>query len=107
MIPLSMWTTLETVRDTVLSGKIGALSSIAAILAAILAAASLLKLSKDYIQGQPLDLWDIIRPIVLLTLVCLFNELVLGPVDSLVNVFTRDISEAVSVSTKEYFTQWG
>ena len=102
-----MWTTLETVRDTVLSGKIGALSSIAAILAAILAAASLLKLSKDYIQGQPLDLWDITRPIVLLTLVCLFNELVLGPVDSLVNVFTRDISEAVSVSTKEYVTQWG
>ena len=47
MIPLSMWTTLETVRDTVLSGKIGALSSIAGILAAILAAASLLKLSKD------------------------------------------------------------
>ena len=107
MIPLSMWTTLETVRDTVLSGKIGALSSIAAILAAILAAASLLKLSKDYIQGQPLDLWDITRPMVLLTLVCLFNELVLGPVDSLVNVFTRDISEAVSVSTKEYVTQWG
>ena len=53
MIPLSMWTTLETVRDTVLSGKIEALSSVAAILAAILAAASLLKLSKVYIQGEP------------------------------------------------------
>ena len=107
MIPLSMWTTLETVRDTVLSGKIGALSSIAGILAAILAAASLLKLSKDYIQGQPLDIWDISRPIVLLTLVCLFNELVLGPLDSTVNVFTRDIADAVSVSTKEYVAQWG
>ena len=107
MTILSIWTTLETVRDTVLSGKIEALSSTASVLAAILAAATLLKLSKDYIQGQPLDLWDITRPIVLLTLVCLFNELVLGPVDSLVNVFTRDISEAVSVSTKEYVTQWG
>ena len=96
-----MWTTLETVRDTVLSGKIGALSSVAAILAAILAAASLLKLSKDYIQGEPLDLWDISRPVILLTMGCLFNELVLGPLDSIVNVFTRDISEAVSVSTKE------
>ena len=63
MIPLSMWTTLETVRDTVLSGKIGALSSIAAILAAILAAASLLKLSKDYIQGQPLDIWTCCVPL--------------------------------------------
>ena len=102
-----MWTTLETIRDTVLSGKIGALSSIAAILAAILAAASLLKLSKDYIQGQPLDLWDITRPIVLLTFVCLFNDLVLNPLDSMVNVFTRDIADAVSVSTKEYVRQWG
>ena len=102
-----MWTTLETVRDTVLSGKIGALSSVAAILAAILAAASLLKQSKDYIQGEPLDLWDISRPVILLTMVCLFNELVLGPLDSIVNVFTRDISEAVSISTKEYVIQWG
>ena len=102
-----MWTTMETVRDTVLSGKIAALATIAGILAAILAAASLLKLSKDYIQGQPLDLWDICRPIVLLTMVCLFNDLVLGPVDSMVNVFTRDISEAVDISTKEYVTQWG
>ena len=98
---------METVRDTVLSGKIAALATIAGILAAILAAASLLKLSKDYIQGQPLDLWDICRPIVLLTMVCLFNDLVLGPVDSMVNVFTRDISEAVDISTKEYVTQWG
>ena len=40
-------------------------------------------------------------------MVCLFNDLVLGPVDSMVNVFTRDISEAVDISTKEYVTQWG
>ena len=73
MTILSIWTTLETVRDTVLSGKIEALSSTASVLAAILAAATLLKLSKDYIQGQPLDVWDLLRPIVLLTLVCLFR----------------------------------
>lgn len=107
MTILSIWTTLETVRDTVLSGKIEALSSIASLLAAILAAGTLLKMSKDYIQGQPLDLWDLMRPIVLLTLVCLFRPLVLGPLDSLVNVFTRDAAEAVSVSTGEYVKQWG
>ena len=107
MTILSIWTTLETVRDTVLSGKIEALSSIASLLAAILAAGTLLKMSKDYIQGQPLDLWDLLRPIVLLTLVCLFRPLVLGPLDSLVNVFTRDAAEAVSVSTREYVKQWG
>lgn len=107
MTILSIWTTLETVRDTVLSGKIEALSSIASLLAAILAAGTLLKMSKDYIQGQPLDLWDLLRPIVLLTMVCLFRPLVLGPLDSLVNVFTRDAAEAISVSTGEYVKQWG
>ena len=107
MTILSIWTTLETVRDTVLSGKIEALSSTASVLAAILATATLLKLSKDYIQGQPLDVWDLLRPIVLLTLVCLFRPMVLDPLDSLVNVFTRDAAQAVSVSTGEYVKQWG
>ena len=107
MTTLSIWTTLETIRDTVLSGKIEALSSTAAVLAAILAAATLLKLSKDYIQGQPLDIWDMLRPIVLLTLVCLFRPLVLDPLDSIVNVFTRDAADAVSVSTGEYIKHWG
>ena len=106
MTILSIWTTLETVRDTVLSGKIETLSSIAAVLAAILAAATLLKLSKDYIQGQPLDIWDLLRPIILLTLVCLFRPMVLDPLDSIVNVFTRDAADAVSVSTGEYVKQW-
>ena len=106
MTILSRWTTLETVRETVLSGKIEALSSTAAVLAAILAAATLLKLSKDYIQGQPLDIWDLLRPIILLTLVCLFRPMVLDPLDSIVNVFTRDAADAVSVSTGEYVKQW-
>ena len=106
MTILSIWTTLETVRDTVLSGKIETLSSIAAVLAAILAAATLLKLSKDYVQGQPLDIWDLLRPIILLTLVCLFRPMVLDPLDSIVNVFTRDAADAVSVSTGEYVKQW-
>ena len=106
MTILSIWTTLETVRETVLSGKIEALSSTAAVLAAILAAATLLKHSKDYIQGQPLDIWDLLRPIILLTLVCLFRPMVLDPLDSIVNVFTRDAADAVSVSTGEYVKQW-
>ena len=106
MTILPIWTTLETVRDTVLSGKIEALSSTAAVLAAILAAATLLKLSKDYVQGQPLDIWDLLRPIILLTLVCLFRPMVLDPLDSIVNVFTRDAADAVSVSTGEYVKQW-
>jgi hypothetical protein len=33
--------------------------------------------------------------------------MVLDPLDSLVNVFTRDAAQAVSVSTGEYVKQWG
>lgn len=107
MTLLSIWTTLETVKDTVLSGKLEALGSTASVLAAILAAASLLKMSKDYIQGQPVDIWDLLRPMVLLVLVCMFRPLVLNPLDSLVNVFTRDAADAVSISTQDYIRQWG
>ena len=47
-----------------------------------------------------------LRPIILLTLVCLFRPMVLDPLDSIVNVFTRDAADAVSVSTGEYVKQW-
>ena len=104
---LSTWTTLETVKDTVLEGKIGAMTSIAAVIAAILAAMSVLKTSKDYVNGHGTDLWSLIRPLVLLLLTCQFHALVLRPLDSMINVFTRDIASNVNVSSSEYISKWG
>lgn len=104
---ISTWTILETVKDTVLEGKIGAMTSIAAIIAAILAAMSVLKTSKDYVNGHGTDLWSLIRPLVLLLLTCQFNTLVLKPLDSMINIFTRDIASNVNTSTSEYISQWG
>lgn len=103
---LSVWTTLDQVRATVITGKLGAIMSISAILAAMMAAISLIKLSSEYIQGQGVTLWQLLRPLVMLVLVCQFNTLVLNPINSLVNIFTRDLSESVNVSTKEYISQW-
>ena len=104
---LSTWTTLETVKDAVLEGKIGAMTSIAAVIAAILAAMSVLKTSKDYVNGRGTDLWSLLRPLVLLLLTCQFHMLVLRPLDSMINIFTRDIASNVSISSSEYISKWG
>ena len=104
---LSTWTTLETVKDAVLEGKIGAMTSIAAVIAAILAAMSVLKTSKDYVNGHGTDLWSLLRPLVLLLLTCQFHVLVLRPLDSMINIFTRDIASYVSISSSEYISKWG
>lgn len=104
---LSTWTTLETVKDTVLDGKLGAMTSIAAIIAAILAAMSVLKTSKDYINGHGTDLWSLLRPLVLLLLTCQFHTMVLPVLDSMINVFTRDIASNVNISSSEYISKWG
>lgn len=103
---LSVWTTMDQVRDTVITGKLGAIMSISAILAAMMAAVALIKVSSDYIQGHKMSLWKIIRPLVMLALVCQFNTLVLNPMNSIVNIFTRDLAEAVNISTKDYLSQW-
>ena len=104
---LSVWSTLDQVRNSVIGGKLGSVMSVAAILAAMLAAAVILKIASDYIEGRTVGIWQLVRPLVLLVFVCQFNTLVLTPLNSLVNVFTRDLSASVNVSTKEYVTQWG
>lgn len=106
MLPLSTWATLDQIRASVIGGKLGAVMSIASILAAMMAAAVILKISADYIQGQGVGIWQLVRPLVLLALVCQFNTLVLNPLNSMVNVFTRDLASTVSISTKEYVSQW-
>lgn len=106
IIPLSVWATLDQVRNTVLAGKLGAVTSLAAILAAMLAAVSILKVATDYIQGQSVGIWQMIRPLAMLMIVCQFNTFVLRPLNSTVNIFTRDLAATVNISTQEYITQW-
>ena len=106
MIILSTWSMLDAVRNSAISGKLGAIMSAASVLAALMAAAAVLKVSTDYIEGHGVGIWQIVRPLVLLLMVCQFNTVVLTPLNSMVNVFTRDIAASVNVSTKEYTTQW-
>lgn len=104
---LSTWSVLESVRSSVIGGKLGAITSVGAVLAGVLAALAMLKVTDDYISGQGIRGWDILRPLVLLLIVCNFNSFVLSPVNSMVNIFTRSISQNVEVSTGEYVSQWG
>lgn len=107
MTLLSTWSMLDQVRNTVIGGKLGAVMSVSAILAAMMAAAVVLKTASDYIEGRSVGIWQLVRPLVLLVFVCQFNTLVLTPLNSIVNIFTRDIASSVNVSTKEYVSQWG
>jgi len=105
---LSIWTSLEAVRQAVVDGKLGAFASVCTVLAGMLAAFSLIKTSSEYVQGRGgTDLWKILRPIVLLVLVSQFGTMVLGPMNSLVNVFTRDLAGSVEISFDQYVAQWG
>lgn len=104
---LSTWSTLDAVKGTVLSGKLGAISSIAVVLAALIAAFTLLKQAADYINGHEKGAWEMFRPVILLTVVILFDKTVLPVTDSMVNVFTRSLAENVSIDTEEYIKKWG
>lgn len=106
ILPLSTWTMLDAVRNTAISGKLGAIMSTSAVLAAMMAAAMVLNVASEYIQGHGAGIWQLVRPLVLLAFVCQFNTFVLNPLNSLVNVFTRDIAASCEVSTKEYTSQW-
>lgn len=103
---LSTWSTLDSVRATVLSSKLGVVVSASSCLAAMMAAFAVLSVAAEYIDGHGVGVWQLMKPIVLLVLVCQFSTLVLTPVNSLVNVFTRELAASTEVSTKEYTEQW-
>jgi hypothetical protein len=99
----SLVTQLDQIRGQIVGSKLAAFSSIAAVLAASLAAFYLIKFSHDYLQGEGVTLWNLIRPVVLVTVVSGFPVFVAGPLHGIVNLFTRSISNQVDVTMEEYF----
>ena len=105
MLPLAsgtgVWGALRSVTDEMVSGKLGAFQSLAVILAAMLAALSLVRTASDYAgEGGGRAGWSLLRPIVILVAVMNF-QLVCSALDSVVNIFTRDIAEASDASLSE------
>lgn len=93
---------MEVMRRTIIDGKLAAFGSVAAMAAGLLCAVALLKLSHDYLQGQGITLWQVLRPIVLLLLCCNFNSFVVRPIHSICNIFTRGMCNQVNLSAAAY-----
>lgn len=102
-----MWTILDSVRRTILEEHMDGMMDIAGIIACIMAAISVLGTARDYIKGSDLDIWDIARPLAIMMLVCMFDTLVLGPVDSMTNIATGGIVELLDTGTDDYIEEWG
>ncbi len=93
---------LNSLRVSIVGSKLAAISSLAAIIGASLAAFVLIKQAHDYMQGQGIVLWSLLRPFVILLCICNFNSFVAGPIHSICNVFTEGMSNMVDVSAEKY-----
>ncbi len=93
---------LESIRSQIVGARLAAFGSLAAVIGGLLAGVVLLKTAHDYIEGQGVTLWTIVRPFALLLCVCNFNTFVAGPVHSVCNMFTRGLSRQANVSMSQY-----
>lgn len=98
---------MEAMRRSLVNGKLSAFGSLAGVVAGLLCAVVLLKLAHDYLEGQGITLWQVIRPLVILVLCCNFNTFVAGPLHSVCNLVTRGMSNQCSVSWAQYKTAMG
>lgn len=103
---LSTWSTLERVREIVLTEKISAVMEIAGIIACIAAGWAVLRVVLNYIEGHNLNAWEMGKPIFLMLLVCNFNTLVLSPIDAVVNIISRETTQLMNIDTERYVARW-
>ena len=103
---LSTWSTLESVRELILTQKVSAVIDVAGIIACIAACAAVVKVVLHYIEGHNLNAWEIGKPLILMMMVCNFNTMVLRPVDAIVNIISRETIKIMNVDTGDYITRW-
>lgn len=95
-----IWGMLTEVNDDLVFDKLGDFQSIAVVLAAMLTAYTVLKNSSDYMHGESRFLWPMLRPVVIL--ICIMDfSLVCGALDSVVNIFTREVAAEADRNFKD------
>lgn len=99
--------TLNDMRGQIVGAKLAAMGSLAAVIGGLLCAFVLLKTAHDYIEGQGITVWTVIKPFVILLCICNFNTFVAGPIHSLCNIFTDGMCRQTSVTAGEYARQFG
>ena len=95
-----IWSNLMDVNSSYLEENLGSLQAMAVILAAMLAALSIIKTTTDYVQGEMHFGWQLLRPLLILFCVMEFS-MVCRTFDGVVNIFTRDIAECSGGSFSE------
>ena len=103
---LTIWTTLDNVKTSIFTEHMDGMSHVAPFIAAVTAGLAILKNYNGFVKGDGIDFMLLFKPIMILVLVGNFNELVMQPFDSLVNIFIRSMTETASVTNEEYLASW-
>lgn len=85
-----IWGLFQNENEAIVDGNLSSIQALAVILAAMLAAFSLIRTSVDYVHGDGRFGWQLMRPITILLLVMNFST-VCSAMDGVVNIFTREI----------------
>lgn len=98
---------LDGIRSEVVASKLAAFSALASMLAALFAGIVLLRLAHDYVSGQGITFWELVRPFVLVLVVAQFNTFVASPLHRIVNIGTKGMSKQVNMSMGAYYKRLG
>ena len=93
---------LSEVEHGVLSGKLGAVTSVGISLAAFCTAISLIKLSSDFLKGTHFDWWQFVRPLLIFIIVCNFSTVVVGPLRQISSIYNTRLTKAVGESADTF-----
>ena len=93
---------LSEVEHGVLSGKLGAVTSVGVSLAAFCTAIALIKLSSDFLKGTHFDWWQFVRPLLIFIIVCNFSTIVVGPLRQISSIYNTRLTRSVGESADTF-----
>ena len=103
---LTIWNTLDNVKHSIFNEHMEGMMHVSIAIAGILAGLTILKNYNGFVKGDGLDAFLILTPVMLLILIANFPTLVMTPLDSLVSIFIRGVTETCSVTNEEYLMTW-
>ena len=103
---LTIWNTLDNVKHSIFNEHMEGMIHVSIAIAGILAGLTILKNYNGFVKGDGLDAFLILKPVMLLILIANFHTLVMTPLDSLVSIFIRGVTETCSVTNEEYLMTW-
>lgn len=103
---LTIWNTLDNVKHSIFNEHMEGMMHVSIAISGILAGLTILKNYNGFVKGDGLDAFLILKPVMLLILIANFHTLVMTPLDSLVSIFIRGVTETCSVTNEEYLMTW-